>query len=121
LSSKKLERTKEKRKRRVRAKIHGTAERPRLSVYRSARHIYAQAVDDVLGRTLASASTLSKDLKDAIGDMKKAEAARAVGKLVSQRLVGLGVQKAVFDRGVYLYHGRVKALAEGAREAGLEF
>jgi len=121
LSSKKLERTKEKRKKRIRGKIHGTSERPRLSVYRSARHIYAQAVDDVLGRTLASASTLSKELKDAIAEMKKAEAANAVGKLVSQKLTGLGIQKVVFDRGVYLYHGRVKALAEGAREAGLEF
>jgi len=121
LSSKKLEKTKEKRRRRIRGKIQGTSARPRLSVYRSARHIYAQAVDDVLGKTLASASTLSKDLKDVISDMKKADAAKAVGKLISKRLTGLGIQQAVFDRGVYLYHGRVKALAEGAREAGLEF
>ena len=95
--------------------------RPRLSVYRSSKHIYAQVIDDAAGRTLAAASTRDKDLK---GDLKKGcdmAAAGAVGKLVGERAVKAGVKDVVFDRGGYLYHGRVKALADAAREAGLNF
>lgn len=121
MSLKKLEKAKEKRRKRIRSKIQGTAERPRLCVFRSAKHIYVQAIDDISGSTVTSASTLSEELKKAGDKMKKTDAAKEVGKLVSKKLNGLGIGKVVFDRGVYLYHGRVKALAEAAREAGLEF
>ncbi len=110
-----------KRKRRVRKKIRGTAERPRLSVFRSARHIYVQAIDDNSGLTLASASTLSPELKDKVKGLKKREAAQLVGEEIGARVKGKGIEEVVFDRNGFLYHGRVQALSEGAREAGLKF
>jgi large subunit ribosomal protein L18 len=99
-------------------KAHG---RPRLSVFRSSKHIYAQVIDDDAGRTVVAASTLDKDLKDALKKGSDLAAARAVGKLVAERALKAGVTSVVFDRGGYLYHGRVKALADAAREAGLNF
>lgn len=105
-----------RRHRRVRRKVNGTGERPRLSVYRSVQHIYAQLIDDVTGRTLASASTVQ--LKLSKNDV---DAAQQVGKVLAERARDAGVSKAVFDRGGFLYHGRVKALADAAREAGMEF
>ncbi|MDE3840614.1 50S ribosomal protein L18 [Bacillus methanolicus] len=108
-----------KRHARVRAKLSGTEARPRLNVFRSNKHIYAQLIDDVNGVTLASASTLDKDLNlESTGNI---EAAQKVGELVAKRAVEKGIKSVVFDRGGYLYHGRVKALAEAARENGLEF
>lgn len=105
---------------RVRAKVSGTAERPRLNVYRSLNHIYTQIIDDANGVTLASASTITKK-----GEDKKSggniSASQEVGKLIAERAQAAGVKKVVFDRGGYLYHGRIKALADAAREAGLEF
>jgi large subunit ribosomal protein L18 len=106
---------------RVRKKISGTAERPRLNVYRSSKHIYAQLIDDVKGVTLAAASTLDKELRDQIENGGNVEAARKVGELIARRAQAAGIKKVVFDRGGYLYHGRVQALADAAREAGLEF
>ena len=108
----------ERRKLRIRKKISGTAERPRLSVFRSAKHIYAQVIDDTSGTTLAHASTLSKDAKS---DGTKSDEAKLVGKLISDLCKAKNVTKVVFDRNGYLYHGRIVALAEGAREAGLDF
>ncbi|WP_182201174.1 50S ribosomal protein L18 [Paraliobacillus salinarum] len=108
-----------KRHRRVRRTLFGTAERPRLNVYRSNKHIYAQLIDDVAGVTLVSASTVDKDFSlDTTGNI---EAAKKVGELVATRATEKGHKNVVFDRGGYLYHGRVKALADAAREAGLEF
>ncbi len=106
---------------RVRARITGTAERPRLNVFRSLEHIYAQVIDDTAGHTLASASTIDRDLREKIEGKTKSEAAKLVGALVAERARKVGIKKVVFDRGGYRYHGRVKALAEAAREAGLEF
>ena len=103
---------------RVRGKISGTPERPRLNVYRSNANIYAQVIDDVNGVTLASASTLDKEFEGATGNC---EAAKKVGLLVAERAKAKGVSAVVFDRGGYVYHGRVAALADGAREGGLEF
>ena len=103
---------------RVRAKVSGTPERPRLNVYRSNANIYAQIIDDVAGVTLVSASTLEKDFEGATGNK---EAARNVGQLIAERAKAKGIDTVVFDRGGYLYHGRVAELAAGAREAGLEF
>jgi large subunit ribosomal protein L18 len=102
---------------RIRAKIQGTAERPRLNVYRSLNHIYAQVIDDAKGATLVSASTVAAKTK-AGGNVA---AAKEVGKLVAERAQEKGIKKVVFDRGGYLYHGRIKALADAAREAGLDF
>ena len=107
-----------KRHRRVRGKISGTAERPRLNVYRSTNHIYAQVIDDVKGVTLVTASSTEKDFGMTGGNK---EAARKVGKLVAERAKAKGIDTVVFDRGGYVYHGRVAELAEGAREGGLEF
>jgi large subunit ribosomal protein L18 len=104
---------------RVRKKITGTAERPRLAVFRSNRHVQVQVIDDTAGRTLAAASTLEADLRG--GATGGVEAAKKVGELVGQRAKDKGITSVVFDRGGYLYHGRVAAVAEGAREAGLEF
>jgi large subunit ribosomal protein L18 len=104
---------------RVRKKVTGTAERPRLVVTRSSRHMVAQIVDDTVGRTLASASSLEADLRGLDGD--KTAKARRVGELVAERAKAAGIETVVFDRGGYLYHGRVKALADGAREGGLTF
>lgn len=111
----------ERRHRRVRKKIAGTAERPRLSVYRSERHIYAQLIDDEGGRTLAAASTLDAPLKSEFARGGTVDAARAVGRLVGERAREQGIALIVFDRGGFRYHGRVAGVAAGAREAGLEF
>ena len=108
----------QKRHIRVRGKISGTPERPRLNVFRSNANIYAQVIDDVNGVTLASASTLDKEFEGAAGNC---EAAKKVGLLVAERAKAKGISVVVFDRGGYIYHGRVAALAEGAREGGLEF
>jgi large subunit ribosomal protein L18 len=110
-----------KRHLRVRKKIQGTSERPRLNVYRSSKHMYAQIIDDVKGVTLVSASTLDKDLKGEVENGGNVEAARKVGELIAKRAKENGLTNVVFDRGGYLYHGRVQALADAAREAGLEF
>ena len=107
-----------KRHNRVRGKISGTAERPRLCVFRSENHIYAQIIDDVAGNTLVSASTVEKGFEGKGGNC---EAARKVGSAIAERAVKKGIEDVVFDRGGYIYHGRVKALAEGAREGGLKF
>ena len=106
---------------RQRKKISGTPERPRLNVYRSTNHIYAQIIDDITGNTLVAASTLDAEIKNELSDKTKTEAGKLVGKLVGTRALEKGVKKVVFDRGGYLYTGRVKAVAEGAREAGLDF
>lgn len=110
-----------KRKRRVRRKIHGSAERPRLTVYRSLNHIYAQVVDDDRGVTLAAASSLSSAIRQQEGHKGNVATAKLVGKAVAEAARAAGVSKVVFDRNGFLYHGRIKALAEAAREAGLEF
>lgn len=109
-----------KRKQRIRKKLEGTSERPRLSVFRSARHIYAQVIDDSKGETLASASTLDKDVAGAKFDNKVAAASR-IGEIVAERAKAKGIETVVFDRNGYIYHGRVKALSEGARKSGLKF
>ncbi|PID78439.1 MAG: 50S ribosomal protein L18 [Deltaproteobacteria bacterium] len=109
-----------KRKKRIRKKLSGTAERPRLSVFRSSRHIYAQVIDDVEGNTLVSASTIDKALSGEKFE-SKTEAAKKVGATVAERAKSKGITSVVFDRNGYLYHGRVKALSESAREAGLKF
>ena len=106
---------------RVRKRVSGTPERPRLNVYRSLMHIYAQVIDDTQGHTLVAASTLDAELKPQLGQLKKIDEAKAVGKLVAQRALAAGIGKVVFDRGGYIYHGRIKALADAAREAGLDF
>lgn len=111
----------QRRKFRIRNKISGTPQRPRLSVFRSARHIYAQVVDDVRGETICAASTLSRDLKTTLESDDKKAAAKKVGALIARMCLDKKVQSVVFDRNGYMYHGRVKALAEAAREAGLKF
>jgi large subunit ribosomal protein L18 len=110
-----------KRHLRVRKKIQGTTERPRLNIFRSSKHMYAQIIDDTNGVTLAAASTQDKELKDQVSNGGNIEAARKVGELIAQRAKEKGLVQVVFDRGGYLYHGRVQALADAAREAGLEF
>jgi large subunit ribosomal protein L18 len=117
----------EKVRKRLRRKVHirlrvtGTADRPRLSVFRSARYVYAQAVDDTTGRVVAAASEIETKLKEAVAGKPKKERARLVGKVIGEKLVGLNVKQVVFDRNGFIYHGRVKEVADGAREAGLEF
>jgi large subunit ribosomal protein L18 len=111
----------ERRHRRVRGKVEGTAQRPRLNIFRSLDNIYAQVIDDVAGHTLASASTVDKEAAKQVAGKNKVEAAKIVGKLLGERAKTAGINSVVFDRGGYRYHGRVAALAEGAREAGLEF
>ena len=106
---------------RVRKNVFGTPERPRLNIYRSLSNIYAQIINDSTGRTLVSASTLDKELQGQVEYGGNIEAAKAVGKLVAERAKANGIEKVVFDRGGYIYHGRVAALADAAREAGLEF
>lgn len=110
-----------KRKNSIRKKLSGTKERPRLSVFRSAKHIYAQVIDDSIGHTLATASSMEKNVKEQPEFENKAAVAKFVGKLVGDRAVEKGINKVVFDRNGFLYHGRVKAVSEGAREAGLDF
>ena len=109
-----------KRQARIRKKIRGTSEQPRLSVFRSAKHLYAQIIDDTAGATLASASTVEKDVQAQGKFDNKKSAATHIGKLVAQRALDKGIKKVVFDRNGFLYHGRIKALSDGAREAGLE-
>lgn len=122
-----MDRAKEKREARlrrhlrVRKKVRGTAERPRLVVYRSLEHIYAQVIDDTVGHTLVSASTIDGEVRKLLTGKKKTEEAQIVGRVVAERAKNAGIQKVVFDRGGNKYHGRVKALADAAREAGLEF
>ena len=106
---------------RIRKKIDGTAKRPRLAVFRSAKHIYAQAIDDTTGRTLAAASTQDSSLKTEIPNGSSIEAAKRVGGLIAQKLKDVGVATVVFDRGGYVYHGRIKALADAVREGGFQF
>lgn len=110
-----------KRKMRIRKKLHGTPDRPRLTVFRSDKHIYAQIVDDVLGATLVTASTLASDYRELGGPKGKVEAAKQVGQLVARKAQASGIKRVVFDRNGFIYHGRVRALADAAREAGLEF
>lgn len=110
-----------KRKRRIRKKIFGTPERPRLTVFRSARHIYAQIIDDLHGRTLAAACTLSPEIREQLAGLKKTEQAQVVGRLLAERAREKGITKVVFDRNGFLYHGRVKSLADSCREHGLIF
>lgn len=111
----------ERRHARVRTKVHGTTDRPRLNVFRSLEHIYAQVIDDTTGVTLASASTVDRELRTDVASLTKIEQARVVGKAVAERAKAKGITRVVFDRGGYPYHGRVKALAESSREGGLEF
>jgi large subunit ribosomal protein L18 len=111
----------ERRKLRIRQKINGTSEKPRLSVFRSAKHIYAQVVDDVAGTTVAHVSTLSRDVRSDVTEASKLDAAKRVGQAIAKALLAKGIDRVVFDRNGYLYHGRVRALADAAREAGLKF
>lgn len=110
-----------RRKKSIRKNVHGTDDRPRVAVYRSAKHIYAQVIDDLAGRTVVSASTLCKELRESHPNGGNREAAEAVGKLLAARAKEAGISQVVFDRGGFLYHGRVAALADGARAGGLEF
>lgn len=110
-----------RRHRRIRMRLTGTAARPRLNIYRSLDNIYAQVIDDEAGHTIASASTVERQLADELGEKSKKEQAAVVGKTVAERARAQGIETVVFDRGGYLYHGRVQALAEAAREAGLKF
>ncbi len=110
-----------KRKVSIRLRITGTAERPRLTVFRSTRYAYAQAIDDTTGRVLASASELDASLKEAVAGKPKKERARLIGKVIGEKLVGAGVKAVVFDRNGFIFHGRVKEIADGARAAGLVF
>jgi large subunit ribosomal protein L18 len=120
--AKKTRQARLRRHRRVRKTIVGTPERPRLNVFRSLEHIYAQIIDDSAGHTLVSASTLDKDVRGLCGDAaKKTDEAKVVGRVLAERALARGVSQVVFDRGGYQYHGRVKALADSAREAGLTF
>ncbi len=109
------------RHKRVRTKISGTASRPRLAVYRSTNHIYAQIIDDVAQTTLCAASTVEKEIAAKVANMSKSEAAKVVGQIVAERAKKINIDEVVFDRGGYIYIGRVEALADGAREAGLNF
>ncbi len=112
----------QKKKARIRKKISGTPERPRFTVYRSQKHIYAQIIDDVAGKTLVTSSTLSKELKDEIGKVKSPiDVCKMIGKATAKKALEKNIHEVVFDRNGYLYHGRVKAIADGAREAGLKF
>lgn len=110
-----------RRKRRIRKKITGTATRPRLTVFRSNRHVYAQIVNDELGQTMVSASSLENELAEAVSGKEKKEGAAEVGKLLASRAKEHGIEQVVFDRNGYIYHGRVAAVANGAREGGLDF
>ena len=110
-----------RRHRRLRKRVSGAPQRPRLCVFRSNIHIYAQIIDDVVGHTMVAASTTEREVRESTQDKSKLEQAQYIGKLVAERALHAGVTKVVFDRGGFLYHGRVKALAEAAREAGLSF
>jgi large subunit ribosomal protein L18 len=115
------ETARQNRKGRIRKRIFGTEQRPRLSVFRSAKHIYAQLVIDSTGSTILAASTLSPDLRAEIGDLDKSDAAKKVGQWIGKKAREKNIQRVVFDRNGFLYHGRIKALADGARESGLVF
>lgn len=119
--SEKSQKARRLRHRRVRSRISGTSERPRLNVFRSLKHIYAQVIDDTQGYTLVAASTVDSELAKSLGGKSKKEQAAQVGKAIAERARAAGIEEVVFDRGGYLYHGRVKALADGAREGGLKF
>lgn len=106
---------------RVRQYVNGTPERPRLNVYRSLNNIYAQVIDDTVGHTIVSASTLDKEVKEKLSSLSKKEAAKMIGELVAKKAIEKGITEVVFDRGGHIYHGRIKELADGAREAGLKF
>ena len=110
-----------RRHRRIRGRVSGTTERPRLNVFRSNAHIYAQVIDDTVGHTLAAASTLDAGLRPQLAENTKLDEAKLVGRLIAERALAAGVSKVVFDRGGYRYHGRISALADAAREAGLQF
>lgn len=110
-----------RRQRRIRGRIHGTPERPRLNVYRSNTHIYAQVIDDTVGHTLAAASTTDAGLRPQLPGTTKQDEAKLVGRLIAERAIAVGINQVVFDRGGYKYHGRVRALADAAREGGLKF
>ncbi|MBE6082752.1 50S ribosomal protein L18 [Sporanaerobacter sp. PP17-6a] len=120
---KKIKRNEQRQKRhmRIRQKVAGTPEKPRLNIYRSLNNIYAQIIDDTKGITIVSASTLDKEVKDKLNSTGNKEAAKFVGKLIGKKAVEKGIDQVVFDRGGYVYHGRVKELADGARESGLKF
>jgi large subunit ribosomal protein L18 len=113
--------SRERRHKRIRKKVFGVPGRLRLSAYRSLNHIYAQIIDDFKGHTVVSASSIDKELKDKKSHKGNVETAKQIGELIAKRALGKGIKKVVFDRGGYLYHGRIKALADAAREAGLEF
>lgn len=119
--NKRKRQARERRHRRVRVRVQGTQERPRLNVFRSLRHIYAQVIDDRAGHTLASASTVDPEVRKEVAGKSKSEQAAIVGKIVAERALEAGIKQVIFDRGGYQYHGRVKVLAEAAREGGLEF
>jgi len=121
MSRKNFQRAAQRRKFHVRKKVHGTPERPRLSVFRSSRHIYAQIIDDAAGLTLASASTKAKALRDKIAKTGNKKAAEIIGEAIAKEATGVGIKCVCFDRGPYKFHGRVKALADAARKAGLVF
>lgn len=111
----------QKRHRSIRVKLEGTTEAPRLAVYRSTKHIYAQLIDDIKGVTICSASSVDKDLKEKLGHGGNIDAAKAIGEAIAKKALKKGVTDVVFDRGGFLYHGRIAALADAAREAGLNF
>jgi large subunit ribosomal protein L18 len=113
--------SRERRHKRVRLTVHGSTDRPRLNVFRSVEQIYAQVIDDEAGRTLAAASSIDHEIREQVAKLPKAEQAKAVGKLVAERALGKGIKQVVFDRGGFKYIGRVKALADAARQAGLDF
>lgn len=121
INSKQKVMSRQQRHRRVRGKVQGTSERPRLNVFRSLSNITAQVIDDIAGVTLASASTLEIEVAKQVEGKNKVEAAHVVGKIVAERAKNVGITTVVFDRGGYKFHGRIKALADGAREAGLDF
>ncbi|GAB4480519.1 MAG: 50S ribosomal protein L18 [Anaerolineae bacterium] len=121
MNSQKKRQARERRHNRVRKHVVGTPTRPRLNVFRSSKHIYAQIIDDSIGHTLASASTVDVALRGETGGKNKTEQAALVGRLLAERALDAGVKQVVFDRGGYRYHGRVKALADAAREGGLDF
>ena len=121
VSKESRQKSREKKHLRIRNRFSGTAERPRLAVFRSNNHMYAQVIDDVAGKTLVSASTLEKDIKSALKATDNIDAAAYIGDVVAKRAMDKGIKAVVFDRGGYIYHGKVAALAEAARKAGLEF
>jgi large subunit ribosomal protein L18 len=118
---KKVEILRTSRQQRTRQRIRRVSDRPRLVVFRSSKHVYAQVIDDTVSKTLASASTMSKEFKDADTPLKGLDAAKWVGKKIAEKALESGIKQVVFDKGKYLYHGRVKALADAARESGLDF